>query len=80
MMDFQSKYKTSEEAFMDSIKQGEEKAKKQGDKSRQIRELDAELKKLIAKSTFTQNEAERKRYTLEAQNLKRRIDMLRDLP
>lgn len=79
MMDFQSKYKTSEEAFMDSIKQGEEKAKKQGEKSRQIRELDAQLKTLIAKSTFTQNESEKKRYTMEAQNLKRRIDMLRSM-
>ena len=78
-MDLTSKYKTSEEAFMDSIKQGEEKAKKQGEKSRQLRELDVTLKQLIAKSTFTQNEGEKKRLSLEAQNIKRRMDMLRGM-
>lgn len=78
-MDFTAKYKTSEEAFMDSIKQGEAKAKKQGEKSKQLRELDVQLKQLIAKSTFSQNEGEKKRLGLEAQNIKRRMDMLRGM-
>ncbi len=72
-------YRTSEEAFMDSIRKGEEQAKAAGDKTRQIKLLRQEMQELVKKSTFTMSPAQADRFASEAKNIKKRIELLESL-
>jgi len=49
-------FKTSQEVFNESIRQGEETAKKNAAKSSKIRELREQLNQAVTKSTFAQSD------------------------
>ena len=67
-------FKTSQEVFNESIRQGEETARKNAAKSSKIRELREQLNQAVTKSTFAQSDGERARYSEEAKRLKARIN------
>jgi nitrate reductase alpha subunit len=71
--------KSSQEVFNENMAKGEEIAKKQGEKSKRIRELREQLSQVVTKSTFAGSESEKQKYASQAQGLKRQIDALQAL-